>query len=120
MRRPSNDAGIRHYLGRYKVEQLGLNLKAEGQATATYGTPHVIRFAVDAAIKQCADERPFFTAEHVRDALGHLAESPNVSRVIGARITAASRRKEIYSNGDTVIAVRKEAHARRLLVWRKR
>lgn len=102
------------------MEQLGLDLKAAGQATATYGTPYAIRFAVDAAIKQVAEHRASFTAEHVRDALGHFAESPNVSRVIGARITAAARRKEIYTDGTTQIAARPEAHARRLLVWRKR
>lgn len=99
------------------MEQLGLDLKTAGQATATYGTPFVIRFAVDAAIKQCADTRATFTSEDVRNALGHLAELQDVSRVIGARMTAANRRHEIVNYGRTVTAGRKEAHARRLLVW---
>lgn len=99
------------------MEQLGLDLKAEGQATATHGTPFVIRFAVDAAIKQCAETRPTFTSEHVRETLGHLAELQDVSRVIGARMSAAARRGEIVNYGNTVIADRKNAHARRLLVW---
>ena len=100
------------------TEQLGLNLKTEGQATATYGTPFAIRFAVDAAIKQVAERRTTFTSDDVREALGHFAESPNVSRVIGARMTAAARRKEIVTDGQTAIAGRKEAHARRILVWK--
>lgn len=100
------------------MEQLGLDFKTAGQAVATYGTPFAIRFAVDAAIKQCAENRVTFTSEHVRQTLGHLAESPNVSRVIGARITAAARRKEIFTDGTTAIAARPEAHARRLLVWK--
>lgn len=99
------------------TQQLGLDFKAAGQQTATYGTPFAIRFAVDAAIKQVSERLDTFTSEDVRDALGHLAESPNVSRVIGARMTAAAGRNEIYSDGRTRLAKRKQAHARRLLVW---
>jgi hypothetical protein len=96
----------------------GTQLKLEGQATATYGTPFAIRFAVDAAIKQVAERMTEFTSEDVRQALGHFAESPNVSRVIGARMSAAGRSGLIVSDGSTRVAVRREAHARRLLVWR--
>jgi HJR/Mrr/RecB family endonuclease len=96
----------------------GTQLKLEGQTTATYGTPFVIRFAVDAGIKLVAERQAEFTSEDVRRVLGHLAESPNVSRVIGARMTAAARRGEIVSDGRTVAAARKEAHARRLLLWK--
>jgi hypothetical protein len=101
------------------MEQLGLDLKAAGQATATHGTPFVIRFAVDAAIKQCADTLMTFTSESVRDKLGHLAEFQDVSRVIGARMSAAARRGEIVTDGATTISMRKEAHARRLLIWHR-
>jgi hypothetical protein len=105
--------------GEVKMEnQLGFDFKAAGQATATHGTPFVIRFAVDAAIKQVAQRQHTFTSDDVREALGHFAESPNVSRVIGARMTAAARRREIVTDGSTAIAGRKEAHARRILVWR--
>jgi len=99
--------------------QLGLDLKYEGQAVATYGTPLIIRFAVDAAIKQLAAKGRPFTSDEVRAGLGFFAESPNVSRVIGACMTAAAKRKEIFTDGSTVIAGRKEAHARRILVWRQ-
>jgi hypothetical protein len=59
-----------------------------------------------------------FTAEHVRDYLGrYVKDLEDVSKVIGGRLRAAAVRGDIYTSGETVIAVRPSAHSRRMLVW---
>ena len=74
--------------------------------------------AVDRAIEIRAGIGSGFTAETVRDLLGsHVRDLEDVSKVIGGRIRAAATRGEIYTLGETIIAVRPSAHSRRMLVW---
>jgi hypothetical protein len=47
----------------------------------------------------------------------HLRGLDDVSKVIGGRLRAAAVRGDIYTLGETVIALRPEAHSRRMLVW---
>lgn len=74
--------------------------------------------AVDVALRVCAAGEDGFTAEDVRAYLGrYVADLEDVSKVIGGRMRAAGKRDEIYTRGETVIASRASAHARRMLVW---
>ena len=73
---------------------------------------------VDRLIKVWADGGGSFTAENVRLSLDPaVRELEDVSKVIGGRIRAAAVRGDIYTTGETVIAQRPSAHARRMLVW---
>ena len=43
----------------------------------------------------------------------------DIGRIIGARMNAAGRRRQITNTGMTVKSIRADAHSRRLLVWRR-
>jgi len=97
----------------------GEQLRDEGMAASQIHAHSAIVAFVDAAIDNellaCGGEG--FTAEQVRARLTLLEHSATVSKVIGARMHAASRRGVMYTKGETVKATRPDAHARRLLVW---
>ena len=74
--------------------------------------------AVDKALDICAAGGDGFTAEEVRAYLGrYVRDLDDVSKVIGGRIRAAAKRGDIYTLGETIIAIRPSAHSRRMLVW---
>ena len=74
--------------------------------------------AVDKAIEICAHGGDCFTAEDVRAYLGrYVRDLDDVSKVIGGRIRAAALSGLIYTRGETVLAKRPDAHARRMLLW---
>jgi hypothetical protein len=97
----------------------GEQLRDEGMA-ASQANAHsaIVRFvdaAIDRELMLCGGEG--FTAEDVRARLDLLEHSATVSKVIGARMHAASRRGVMFTKGETRKATRPDAHARRLLVW---
>lgn len=104
---------------------LGEEARDRGMALATSNTDRELVHQVDLAIARCIQQRPLFTAEDVRDqveaAYGPAFEdvTRQVSKVIGARLNAQARRRLIVTSGQTTKATRPEAHARRLLVWRR-
>jgi hypothetical protein len=74
--------------------------------------------AVDLAVRACAEGDDGFTAEDVRAYLGrYVRDLDEVSKVIGGRIRAAALSGLIYTRGETVLAKRPDAHARRMLLW---
>jgi len=74
--------------------------------------------AVDKALEIVAHAGDGFTAEDVRAYLGrYVRDLEDVSKVIGGRIRAAAVRGDIYTLGETIIALRASAHSRRRLVW---
>ena len=74
--------------------------------------------AVDKALEICAAGGDGFTAEEVRAYLGrYVRDLEDVSKVIGGRIRAAAKRGDIYTLGETIIAIRPSAHSRQMLVW---
>ena len=78
----------------------------------------LISQAVDIAIGRCVYAGDGFTAETVRGELGrYVRDLPDVSKVIGGRMSAAAHAGSIYTRGETVNARRPDAHARRMLVW---
>jgi hypothetical protein len=97
----------------------GEQLRDEGMAASQVHAHSAIVDMVDRAIIAESDRAwpDGFTAEAVRNHLGLLENLATVSKVIGARMNAAARRGLIYTRGETVIAQRPDAHARRLLVW---
>jgi hypothetical protein len=99
----------------------GEQLRDEGMAESQIYAHSGIVMHVDRCILLAADfsarERGGFTAEDVRKQLGTIDLLATVSKVIGARMNAAARRGLIFTKGETVIAQRPDAHARRLLVW---
>jgi len=99
---------------------LGDDLRDRGMAAATSSTPPEITQWVDAAIYVCRQRYPMFTSDHVRDylELRYGCNPDNIGRVIGARMNAAGRRREITATGMTTKSSRPEAHRRRLLIWR--
>lgn len=104
---------------------LGEEHRDRGMALAVTNTDRELVHQVDLAIVRLVQTRPLFTAETVRADLedAYRAEMPwtpaAVSKIIGARLNAAARRGLITTTGQTVKAKRPEAHARRLLVWRR-
>ena len=77
--------------------------------------------AIDRHISTLADAGEPFTAEDVRGRLSHhYREHEDISKVIGGRIRAAAVAERIETDGATVQARRPEAHARRMLVWRRK
>ena len=73
---------------------------------------------VDDVIDYVSQTVDAFTAETVRSKLGpNIRQHEDLSKVIGARMRSAATRGLIYTLGETVTAARREAHARRLLVW---
>ena len=77
--------------------------------------------AVDKAIEMLAGAGEPFTAEDVRSMLGqYVRDHEDISKVIGGRIRAAAVAERIETDGATVQARRPEAHARRMLVWRRK
>jgi hypothetical protein len=97
----------------------GEQLRDEGMAASQVHAHSAIVTMVDRAIIAESDRSwpDGFTAEAVRNHLGLLENLATVSKIIGARMNAAARRGLIYTRGETVIAQRPDAHARRLLVW---
>ena len=104
---------------------LGEELRDRGMALAVSNTPDEFVHQVDLAIIRVRQDRPLFTAEDVRADLEAAYGSSwpqavldrTVSRIIGARMNAAGRRRLIRNTGSTVTAKRPEAHHRRLSVW---
>ena len=95
----------------------GAELRDFGIAAAERDRTLIIQ-AVDKALEVCAYGGDGFTAEDVRAWLGrYVRDLDDVSKVIGGRIRAAAVRGDIYTLGETVIAIRSEAHSRRMLVW---
>jgi hypothetical protein len=75
--------------------------------------------AVDYAISVLARTRlTGFTAEDVRGRLDrHIRDLEDVSKVIGGRMRAAALAGLIYTTGQSVTALRADAHSRRMLIW---
>ena len=103
--------------GPYVKKLSGDELRDFGIAAAERQRTLMVQ-AVDKAIEIRALTGDGFTAETVRDLLGsHVRDLEDVSKVIGGRIRAAATRGDIYTLGETIIAVRPSAHSRRMLVW---
>ena len=99
---------------------LGDERRDRGMAVATAGSDPQLVKAVDAAIEVCAGHYPLFTADHVRDLVTvGMGYDGDVGRIIGARMNAAGRRRQITNTGMTTKSTRADAHSRRLLVWRR-
>jgi hypothetical protein len=99
---------------------LGDELRDQGMAVATANSDPQLVKAVDAAIEVCAGRYPLFTADHVRDLVTvGMGYDGDVGRIIGARMNAAGRRRQITNTGMTTKSTRADAHSRRLLVWRR-
>ena len=95
----------------------GDELRDYGIAAAERDRTLVVQ-AVDKAIEIVAHGGDGFTAEDVRSYLGrYVRDLDDVSKVIGGRIRTAAKRGDIYTLGETVIALRASAHSRRMLVW---
>lgn len=95
----------------------GDELRDYGIAAAERDRTLVVQ-AVDKAIEIVAHGGDGFTAEDVRSYLGrYVRDLDDVSKVIGGRIRAAATRGDIYTLGETVVALRPSAHSRRMLVW---
>jgi hypothetical protein len=96
---------------------LGEQLRDFGIAAAEHDRTLVIQ-AVDTAIRILADRGRAFTAEDVRGQLGrYVRDLDDVSKVIGGRIRKAAIGGLIHTTGETVTAARRDAHARRMLIW---
>jgi hypothetical protein len=89
--------------------------------TAAQQDRELVCQAVDTAIRICAfGTDDGFTAEDVRNHLGrYVRDLPDVSKVIGGRIRAAAVAGLIHTTGETITATRPDAHARRMLIWRR-
>ena len=99
---------------------LGDELRDQGMAVATANSDPQLVKAVDAAIEVCAGRYPLFTADHVRDLVTvGMGYDGDIGRIIGARMNAAGRRRQITNTGMTTKSTRADAHLRRLLVWRR-
>ena len=99
---------------------LGDELRDQGMAVATANSDPQLVKAVDAAIEVCADRYPLFTADHVRNLVTvGMGYDGDIGRIIGARMNAAGRRRQITNTGMTTKSTRADAHSRRLLVWRR-
>lgn len=99
---------------------LGDELRDQGMAVATANSDPQLVKAVDAAIEVCAGRYPLFTADHVRDLVRvGMGYDGDIGRIIGARMNAAGRRRQITNTGMTTKSTRADAHSRRLLVWRR-
>lgn len=99
---------------------IGDELRDRGIAIAVTNSPHELVELVDTAIAVCRDRYPLFTSDHVRQLVElEVGDHPRLSAVIGGRMNSAGRRGEITSTGMTTKSSRPEAHARRLLVWRR-
>jgi len=99
---------------------LGDELRNHGMAVATANSDPQLVKAVDAAIEVCAGRYPLFTADHVRDLVTvGMGYDGDIGRIIGARMNAAGRRRQITNTGMTTKSTRADAHSRRLLVWRR-
>ena len=99
---------------------LGDELRDRGMAVATGNSDPQLVKAVDAAIEVCAGRYPLFTADHVRDLVTvGMGYDGDIGRIIGARMNAAGRRRQITNTGMTTKSTRADAHSRRLLVWRR-
>ena len=99
---------------------LGDELRNQGMAVATANSDPQLVKAVDAAIEVCAGRYPLFTADHVRDLVTvGMGYDGDIGRIIGARMNAAGRRRQITNTGMTTKSTRADAHSRRLLVWRR-
>jgi hypothetical protein len=85
----------------------------EGQRVALNAADVRWTSAAAAAIRDLCATRDRWTAEDLRERVGHLASSPNA---LGAAISAAAKRGEIVCVGAEP-ATRPEAHARLLRVW---
>lgn len=96
----------------------GDDLRDEGFARAEHDRKLMVQ-AVDRAIASTARASSTgFTAETVRaftDAAWR--DLDDVSKVIGGRIRAAAARGDIFTLGETTVALRPSAHSRRMLVW---
>lgn len=99
---------------------LGDELRDQGMAVATANSDPQLVKAVDAAIEVCAGRYPLFTADHVRNLVTvGMGYDGDIGRIIGARMNAAGRRRQITNTGMTTKSTRADAHSRRLLVWRR-
>lgn len=99
---------------------LGDELRDQGMAVATANSDPQLVEAVDAAIEVCAGRYPLFTADHVRNLVTvGMGYDGDIGRIIGARMNAAGRRRQITNTGMTTKSTRADAHSRRLLVWRR-
>jgi len=99
---------------------LGDERRDRGMAVATASSDPQLVKAVDAAIEICAGRYPLFTADHVRDLVTvGMGYDGDIGRIIGARMNAAGRRRQITNTGMTTKSTRADAHSRRLLVWRR-
>jgi len=99
---------------------LGDELRDQGMSVATANSDPQLVKAVDAAIEVCAGRYPLFTADHVRDLVTvGMGYDGDIGRIIGARMNAAGRRRQITTTGMTTKSTRADAHSRRLLVWRR-
>jgi hypothetical protein len=95
----------------------GAQLRDFGIAAAERDRVLVVQ-AVDVAISTLVARGRAFTAEDVRAALGrYVRDLDEVSKVIGGRIRRAATAGLIHTTGATVTAARRDAHARRMLVW---
>jgi hypothetical protein len=95
----------------------GAQLRDLGIAAAERDRVLVVQ-AVDVAISTLVARGRAFTAEDVRATLGrYVRDLDDVSKVIGGRIRKAATAGLIHTTGATVTAVRRDAHARRMLVW---
>ena len=103
--------------GPYVAKLSGAELRDFGIAAAERKRTLMVQ-AVDKAIEVRSAIGDGFTAETVRELLGqYVRDLEDVSKVIGGRIRAAAVRGDIYTLGETVIALRPSAHSRRMLVW---
>jgi len=99
---------------------LGDELRDQGMAVATTNSDPQLVKAVETAIEVCAGRYPLFTADHVRDLVTvGMGYDGDIGRIIGARMNAAGRRRQITNTGMTTKSTRADAHSRRLLVWRR-
>ena len=99
---------------------LGDELRDRGMALAVTNTNVELVELVDQAVRVAAERYALFTADHVRQLVElEVGDVPRLSAIIGARMNAAGRRREIASTGMTTKSSRPSAHSRRLLVWRR-
>jgi hypothetical protein len=99
----------------------GDNLRDFGIEAAERDRNLIIRevdIAIDIYINMSTTFGTKFTAEDIRRVINaNIRDWDDVSKVIGGRMRAAATRGDIYTLGETVIALRPEAHSRRMLVW---
>jgi len=95
----------------------GADLRDSGIDAAERDRTLVVQ-AVDVAISTLVARGRAFTAEDVRATLGrYVRDLEDVSKVIGGRMRKAATAGLIHTTGATVTAARRDAHARRMLVW---